>query len=77
MTNKEIKRECEKHIGKTFPIADGLFYQHGRAKEMTITSVVCINGIVSVLNSMTFEDGYKSPANSYACDGNQFLSWIN
>jgi hypothetical protein len=76
MTNEEIRVECEKHIGKTYPFDGGCYYRHGYSKELKVTSVEVGYYGVNVLNSLTFEDGFTSAPDTYTMDGRQFLSWI-
>ena len=76
MTTEEIKRECIKHIGKTYECNDNKWYKHGQAVSITITGVKQDWYGITVLNSMTFTDGYSTPADSYSCDGLGFLMWL-
>ena len=69
----EIKTECEKHIGESFDYNDLNSYDHGRAVKMTITGVKVTYYGVTVLNSLTFEDGHQTCKDSHSMNGSAFL----
>lgn len=77
MENKFIYNECAKCVGKIYQYDNGLYYRHGKPVQMEITGVKIGNYGVSVLNSLTFEDGFKSCKDAYSVDGERFIEEYN
>ena len=68
-----VETECKKHVGESFDYNDLNSYDHGRAVKMTITGVKVTYYGVTVLNSLTFEDGHQTCKDSHSMNGSAFL----